>query len=84
MGQEKIRQESWPTSSLAVAWRDEDSEMRLLLLGFGLSASLDTGEKPGCGDAQGIAEAEENVHRGRLLVVFQEADVGTVNARRKG
>lgn len=71
MGQEKIPSELWPTSGRAVARRErEDGEMRLLLLGLRLPGRLDTSKKAGGRDAQRIAKAEENVHRGRLAIVF--------------
>lgn len=69
--------------TLVIAQRGrEDGETILLLLGLRLSGCLDTNEEFGSGDAEGIAKAIEKVNRGRLLVVFQEGDVGTVNASR--
>lgn len=83
MGHEKNLMELWPTSGRVVARRGrEGGETSLLLLGLRLPGRLDTSQEVGSGDAEGIANSVEKVNRGRLLVVFQEGDVGTVNASR--
>ena len=84
MGQENNLKEMWPTLALAVARQGrEDGEMSLLFLGLRLPGRLDTSEEARRRDAQGIAKAEENVHRGRLPVVLKLADVGAVNLCRR-
>ena len=58
--------------------------MRSFLLGLGSSTGLNSCEEAGCGNSQGVAQAEQHIYRGRLFVVFQKADVRTVDLCRKG
>jgi hypothetical protein len=47
-----------------------------------LLGSLDAGEDLGRGHAQGPAEADERVHGRGFVVVFEQAEVGTVDLGR--
>ncbi len=55
-----------------------------LLLASGHASFLNTGNQLGSGHAHRFADSEKEIDRGRLLVVFELADVGAVDLRRKG